>query len=145
MNEKCPKDLKHEYRKAWNELGATSSSSKAVESPALPLEGVHHVHGSHGLPLGVLGVGHRVPDHVLQENLQNTTSLFVDEPRDPLDAAPPSQTSNGRLGDALDVVTKNLPVSLGSSLPQALATFPTSTHCSLLSNSNLWGRSESSN
>ena len=67
--------------------------------------------------------------------LQNTTSLFVDEPRDPLDAAPPSQTSNGGLGDALDVVTKNLPVSLGSSLPQALSTFPTSTHC--LSNSNL--------
>ena len=69
--------------------------------------------------------------------LQNTTSFFVDEPGDPLDAAPPSKTSNGGLGDALDVVTKNLPVSLGSSLPQALATFPTSTHCSLLSNSNL--------
>merc|ERR1719192_1218371 len=144
MNEKCPKDLKHEYRKAWNELGATSSSSKAVESPALPLEGVHHVHGSHGLPLGVLGVGHRVPDHVLQEDLQYTTSLFVDEPRDPLDAAPPSQTSNGGLGDALDIVTKNLPVSLGSSLPQALATFPTSTHGTFFKVIRISCRSESS-
>ena len=70
MNEKCPKDLKHEYTKVWNDLGATSSSSKAVESPALPLEGVHHVHGSHGLPLGVLGVGHGVTDDILQENLR---------------------------------------------------------------------------
>ena len=69
MNEKCPKDLKHEYRKVWNDLGATSSSSKAIESPALPLEGVHHVHGSHGLPLGVLGVGHGVTDDILQEDL----------------------------------------------------------------------------
>ena len=68
--------------------------------------------------------------------LQNPTSFFVDEPRNPFDAAPPGQTSDGGLGDSLDVVTKNLPVSLGSSLPQALATFPTSTHYSL-SNSNL--------
>ena len=75
MNEKCPKDLKHEYRTVWNELGATSSSSEAVESPALPLEGVHHVHGSHGLPLGVLGVGHGVADDILKEHLHNRSNI----------------------------------------------------------------------
>ena len=45
------------------------SSSEAVEGPALPLEGVDHVHGGHGLALGVLGVGHGVADHVLKEHL----------------------------------------------------------------------------
>ena len=45
-------------------------ASKPVECAALPLEGVHHVHGSDSLPLGVLGVGHGVTDDVLQEYLQ---------------------------------------------------------------------------
>ena len=44
-------------------------SSKAVEGPALPLEGVHHVHGSDSLPLGMLSVGDSVPNDVLQEHL----------------------------------------------------------------------------
>ena len=35
------------------------SSTEAVEGASLPLEGVHHVHGGDGLPLGVLGVGDR--------------------------------------------------------------------------------------
>ena len=63
------KNVRNEYRRVRNELGATFSASEAVESPALPLEGVHHVHGSHGLPLGVLGVGHGVTDDILQEDL----------------------------------------------------------------------------
>ena len=55
----------------------TELSTKTVQSAALPLEGVHHVHGGHGLPLGVLGVGHRVPDHVLQENLTENTKNLI--------------------------------------------------------------------
>ena len=47
----------------------SSSASEAIESPALPLESVHHVHGSHSLALGVLGVGHSVTDDILQEDL----------------------------------------------------------------------------
>ena len=46
-------------------------ASKPVECAALPLEGVHHVHGGHSLPLGVLSVGHSVADDVLQEYLEN--------------------------------------------------------------------------
>ena len=45
-------------------------ASKSVEGAALPLEGVHHVHGSDSLPLGVLGVSHSVADNVLKEHLQ---------------------------------------------------------------------------
>ena len=45
-------------------------SAKAIQSPALPLEGIDHIHGSDSLPLGVFSVGDRVPDHILQEHLK---------------------------------------------------------------------------
>jgi hypothetical protein len=56
----------------------------------------------------VLAVGDGVTDDVLEEDLQDTASLFVDQARDTLDATTASQTADSRLGDALDVVTKDL-------------------------------------
>merc|ERR1719219_469225 len=47
----------------------------------------------------MLGVGDRVTDNVLKENLKNTPSLLIDEARDSLDAPPPSKSPDGRLGD----------------------------------------------
>jgi len=44
-------------------------ATKAVQGASLTLQGVHHVHGCDGLPLGMLGVGDGIPDHVLQEDL----------------------------------------------------------------------------
>lgn len=41
--------------------------------------------------------------------------------RDTLDTTSTSETSDGRLGDALDVVTKNLAVALGTALAETLA------------------------
>ncbi|CAH3121631.1 unnamed protein product, partial [Porites lobata] len=69
---------------------------------------VHHIHGGHRFALGVLGVGHSITDHILKENFENTTSLFVDQARDSLDTATASKTTDSWLGDALDVVAKNL-------------------------------------
>ena len=43
--------------------------------------------------------------------------------RDTLDTATTSQTTDSRLGYALDVVTKNLSVTLGSTLAETLSTF----------------------
>ena len=80
-------------------------TTKSVQGTALALEGVHNVHGSNGLALGVLGVGDGIPDNVLQEHLEHPTSLLVDETRDALDAATASQTTDCRLGDTLDVIT----------------------------------------
>ena len=79
----------------------TGLSAETVEGAALPLEGVDHVHGGDGLPLGVLGVGHGVADHVLEEDLEDAPGLLVDEAGDPLDAAPPGEAPDGGLGDAL--------------------------------------------
>ena len=72
------------------------------------------------IPLGVFSVGDRVTDDVLEEDLENTTSLFVDETRDTLDTATAGKTTNGGLGDTLDVVAKNLAVTLGTTLSEAL-------------------------
>ena len=79
----------------------------------MPLEGKDDVHGSDSLPLEVLGVGDGIPDHVLKEHLENATRLLIDEDRDPLNSSPPRQTADGGLGDALDVVSQHLTVTLG--------------------------------
>ena len=103
-------------------------SSESVQGASLPLEGVDHIHGGDGLPLGVLGVGDGIPDDVLKEDLEDSTGLLVDESRDPLDSSPPRQTADCGLGDALDVVPQHLPVPLGASLAQSLASLATSGH-----------------
>ena len=58
---------------------SSSLTAESVQSPALSLQGVDNVHGSDGLPLGMLGVCDGITDDVLQENLQDTTGLFVDQ------------------------------------------------------------------
>lgn len=65
----------------------------------------------------MLGVRHGVTDDVLEEHLEDAAGLFVDESRDALDAASARKTTDRWLGDALDVVSQNLAVTLGSPLP----------------------------
>ena len=103
-------------------------TAESVEGTSLALEGVDNVHGGDGLPLGVLGVGHGITDDVLKENLQNTTGLLVDEAGDTLDSTTTSKTTDGGLGDTLDVITKNLPVALGAPLSESLSSFAASSH-----------------
>ena len=62
----------------------------------------------------MLRVGDRVPDDILEEDLEHTAGLFIDQPRDSLDSSTPGETADGGLGDALDVVAKDLPVPLGA-------------------------------
>ena len=91
-------------------------TSEAVQGAALALKRVDDIHGGDGLSLGVLSVGDGVTDDVLQKHLQHTAGLLVDEAADSLDTSSASKTADGRLGDALDVVTQNLAVALGASL-----------------------------
>jgi hypothetical protein len=42
----------------------------------------------------------------LEEDLEYTTSLFVNQTRDTLDSSTTSETTDRRLGDTLDVVTQ---------------------------------------
>lgn len=103
-------------------------STETVQGAALSLEGVDDVHGGDGLPLGVFGVGDGVTDHVLQENFQDTTSLLVDETGDTLDTTTTSQTTDSGLGNTLDVITKYLAMTLGSTLSESLSSFTTARH-----------------
>ena len=73
-------------------------------------------------------VGDCVTDHVLQEGLENSAGLLVDQTRDTLYSTTAGETTDGGLSDALDVVAKNLPVTLGASLSEALASFSTARH-----------------
>ena len=99
-------------------------AAEAVEGAALALEGVDDVHGGDGLAAGVLGVGHGVTDHVLEEHLEHAAGLLVDEARDALDATTAREAADGGLGDALDVVAQHLAVALGAALAESLASFP---------------------
>lgn len=55
----------------------------------------------------MLGVGNRVTNDVLKEDLENATSFFVNQTADALDAATAGETTNGRLSDTLNVVAKD--------------------------------------
>jgi hypothetical protein len=105
-----------------------SLAAEAVEGAALALERVDDVHGGDGLAAGVLSVGDGVADDVLEEDLEHAAGLLVDEPRDALDAAPPRQPPDRRLGDALDVVAQHLPVTLRAALAEPLATLTAPGH-----------------
>ena len=61
---------------------------------------------------------------------QDTAGLLVhvDEAGDAFDTATAGETADGGLGDALDVVAKDLAVTLGAALSESLASFSTSGH-----------------
>ena len=62
-------------------------ASEAVQRSSLSLQCVHYVHGGDSFSLGVLGVRDGIADDILQEHLQYTTSLFVDQAGDSLDSS----------------------------------------------------------
>ncbi|KAJ6739940.1 hypothetical protein OIU79_000151, partial [Salix purpurea] len=81
----------------------------------------------------MLCVGDSVTNHILQEDLEDTSGFFIDKPTDTLHSATPSQSTNCRLGDALNVIPENLTMPLGSSLSKSLSSFTLSlTFFSLL-------------
>ena len=103
-------------------------TAESVEGTSLTLQSVDDVHGSDGLSLGVLGVGDSVTDDILQEDLEDAAGLLVDEAADALHSTTASQSADGWLGDALDVVAQDLPVALSTSLAETFASFATSRH-----------------
>ena len=61
-------------------------------------------------------------------HLKNTSCLLVDQSRDSLDASPSRQPSDGRLGNALDVIPQDLAMPLGSTLAKSFPTLATAIH-----------------
>jgi hypothetical protein len=91
----------------------------------LPLESIDNIERGDSLALGVLSVGDSIANDTLEEGLEDTTGLFVDHGRDTLDTTTTCETTDSGLGDTLDVVAKNLSVTLGTTLSKTLAAFAT--------------------
>ena len=111
------------FEKRWKRL-----TSESVQGAALTLQSIDDVHGSDGLPLSVLGVGDGVTDDVLEEHLQHTSGLLVDKTGDSLHTTSASQTADSRLGDTLDVITKNLAMTLSAPLSKTFSSLASSRH-----------------
>ena len=103
-------------------------TTESVQGASLAFEGVDHVHGGDGLPLGVLRVSDGVADHVLQEHLEHPAGLLVDEAGDALHSTTARQAADGGLGDALDVIAQHLAVTLSSPLSQTFSSFASARH-----------------
>ena len=115
-------------RAVLSESEIRNLAAEAVEGTTLTFQSVDDVHGGDGLSLGVLGVCDGVTDDVLEEHLQDTTGLFVDQSGDTLDTASASQTTDSGLGDTLDVITQHLTMTLSASLSKTLSSLATSRH-----------------
>ena len=89
-------------------------ASETVEGLSLTLEGVDHIHGGNSLTASVLSVGDTITDHILQEDLEHTTGLLINETRDTLHTTTTGKTANSGLVNTLDVITKDLSVTLGA-------------------------------
>ncbi len=89
---------------------------------------VDDVHGGDSLPLCVLGVSDSIADNVFEENLKDSTSFLVDETRNTLHTTSTSKTTDSRLRDTLDVITKNLAMPLGTTFSKTLSSLTTSRH-----------------
>lgn len=108
------------------------SAAETVEGAALSLEGVDNVESCHSLSLGMLCVGDRVANDVLQEGPKYIPGLLVDEGGDTLDSSAASQATNRWLSDAQDCLLEGLLcVTLGSDLSIALANFASACHVSV--------------
>merc|ERR1711956_190611 len=91
-------------------------STESVQGTSLPLEGIDDIHSGDSLPLGVFGLGDGITDDVLKEDLEDTTGLLVDQARDTLDTSTSCQTTDGGLGDTLNVITQYFAMTLSASL-----------------------------
>ena len=119
-------------------------TAESVQSTSLAFQSIDDIHGSHGLPLGMLGVGDSIPDDILQEDLEDTSGFFVDQARNTLDSTTTSKTTDGGLGDSLDVVAQNLAMALGPALPESLSSLSASRHddgccCWIMASWMWWG------
>jgi len=106
----------------------THLTSETVKGLALTLQSIDNIHGNDSLAASVFRVGDRVADDVLEEHLEDSTSLLVNETRDTLHTTTTSETTDSRLGDSLNVIAENLAVTLGSSLSESFTSFSAARH-----------------
>jgi hypothetical protein len=71
----------------------------------------------------VFGVSYGVTNHAFKEVPQHTTHFFVDVAADPLHSTTASQTTDRWLGNALDIFSHHLAMTLRTAFPKTFPTF----------------------
>ena len=104
---------------------ARQFNHRSCRGTALAVEGIHR---SDSRLLGMQSVGDSITDHVLKENLADTTGILMDEMGDTFDASTMNQMPDSWLGDALDIITEKLAVTLSACLSEPLVSLATSSH-----------------
>jgi hypothetical protein len=112
----------------WFSVEMRYLTSETIQGAALPLEGIHNVHSCDRLSPCVLGVSDRVTDNILEEDLEDSTGLFVNQTRDTFDTPTTSQTTDSGLGNTLDVITKDFAMTLSASLSKSFSSFSSARH-----------------
>ena len=84
----------------------------------MSLESIDDIEGGDSLSLGVFSVGDWVSDDVLEEGLEDSSGLIIDEGADSLDTTSSGESADSGLGDAHDGLSDGL---LGSSLGSVFA------------------------
>ena len=112
-----------------NKNNGNHLATESVESASLPLQCIHNIHGSDSLSLGMISVGDGVTNDRLEEHTEDGAGLLIDQVADTLDTTTTSKTANSWLSDALNVITKQLAMTLSSSLSQSLSSFSATSHC----------------
>ena len=113
----------------FEQIDRDDLAAEAIESSTLTFQRIDNVHGGDSLSLGMLSVGDSISDHVLKEDLKNTSGLLIDKTADALDTTTTGQTTDRWLCDALDVIAQDFTMSLGASFAQAFTSFTSSRHC----------------
>lgn len=103
-------------------------TTKAVQCATLSFQCVHDVHSRNGFAFRMLGVGDGVSNNIFEKDFEYTSGFFVDETRNSLDTTTSCQTTDGRFGDTLDVITENFSVTLCAALSKPLASFTSTGH-----------------
>jgi len=93
------------------------------------LESMDNVHGTDCHSACMFRVDDSVTNEPLEKDTEDTTGLFVDKTGNALDTTTARQTANGRLGNALNVVTKHLAMAFATLATQGIFhSFPTARH-----------------
>lgn len=118
------------YTEEWKlAIHSISLTTETVQGSTLSLQSVDNVERSNSLSLGVLSVSDSVSDNVLQEGLQDTSDFLVDQSRNTLDTTSSGQSSDGWLGNTLNVVSQDLSVTLSATLSETFSSFSSTRHC----------------
>lgn len=106
--------------------------SETVDGTALTLESVDNIQSGDRLALGVLAVQGGILDDTFEEHAEGAAGLIVDQTGQTLDTTSARHTTDGGLGDTLNVFIHDLGVALSTGFAlTGSVSFATFAHASL--------------